>query len=455
MKRIVYVMLICLLMMCVGCSKKDTNDNNIVNKEEQDNKGEETAKPEETDQPEETTAPEESEEPEETDTNGDDSETNTDEEDSLVVKDEVVVVGMAEDILKNMTLEEKIGQLFIVNFELLDDSEGSYYEWRELTDNMKTALDKYKVGGVTFFARNIETREQTMEFINDLQENSRVPLFISVDEEGGDVARIANNTNMKTTVFPSMEVVGELGDEDYAYTIGETIGKEIKELGFNLDFAPVADVKTNEANTEIGNRSFGSDPKLVAKMVKQVVKGLQSQNVSATLKHFPGHGDVSENSHDGSVNVENDIERLRKIDFVPFKAGIKAGVDFIMVSHISISRVTESTEPASLCSLVMQNMLRTELGFEGVIITDAFNMKAITDNYTAGKAAVTAIKSGADVILMPENLEEAYESVLEAVNDGTIKESNIDDSVRRILQLKLKRGIILSNTNLIPQESEE
>jgi beta-N-acetylhexosaminidase len=373
----------------------------------------------------------------------------TKEPESKVVTDDASVKGMAKDILKNMTLKEKVAQLFVVNFELLDESKGCFYEFRELTELMKENLKEYAVGGVIFFARNIETREQTIKFIEDLQKTSKYPLFISVDEEGGTVSRIASNSNMGTTVFPSMEEIGEYQDKEYAYNLGDTIGKEIKELGFNLDFAPVADVKTNELNTEIGDRAFGSDGKLVSSMVKEVVKGLQNQGVSATLKHFPGHGDVSGDSHEGAVNVENDLARMRKIDFVPFVGGVKAGVDFIMVSHISISRITEDTVPATLSSIVMQDMIRTELGFDGPIITDAMNMKAITDKYSAGEAAVGAILAGADIILMPNEFDEAYQAVLEAVEDNKISEERIEASVLKSLEVKIRRGLILSDTKLI------
>lgn len=432
MKRILCILIILVTVISSGCTNTDKGDNKKNTPTPQVTPTSSQVSQNPTSEPEETTEPKENEQ--------------------IGISDKFVVKGMAKDILKNMTLEEKIGQLFIVNFELLDDSKGSYYEWRNTTKKMIHNLDKYKIGGVIFFARNIENREQTMKFIQNLQKNRKFPLFISVDEEGGDVARIGSNTNMKTTEFESMEQVGKLNDKKYAHSIGKTIGKEIRELGFNLDFAPVADVKTNEANTEIGNRSFGSDPEVVSSMVQQVVIGLQEEGVSATLKHFPGHGDVSENSHEGSVNVENDIERLRKIDFKPFAAGVDAGVDFIMASHISISRVTESTVPASLCPLVLQDMIRTELRFEGVVITDAMNMKAITDDYNAKEAAVTAIKSGVDIILMPENLEQAYQGILEAVKDGTISEERINESVDRILQVKIKRGLILEDTDLIIRE---
>lgn len=377
------------------------------------------------------------------------------EEEPYVVTDEAAIMGMARDILKNMTTEEKVGQLFMVNLELLDDSEGNYYEHLKLTKKMKKNLGKYPVGGVILFSRNISTTEQTTKLIKKLQKNSKVPLFVAVDEEGGDVARIANNDNMRTTKFPTMEEVGATADKEYAYNMGATIGKEIKELGFNLDFAPVADVRTNELNTEIGNRSFGDDPDLVADMVVEVVKGLQDQGVSSTLKHFPGHGDASADSHEGAVDVENDINRLRQVELVPFKAGIKAGADLIMVSHISVSKLTGTTEPASLSSLVMKDMLRTEMRFDGIIITDAMDMKAITDYCDPGEAAVTSILSGADICLMPEDLPIAYEAVLKAVEDGVISEKRLEESVTRILELKIKRGIILSDTQLIHEMEAE
>ncbi len=376
------------------------------------------------------------------------------EETDKVVTDKTQIVGMANEILSNMTLEEKIGQLFIVNFEQLDTRKGDTYDFTKVTATMREALKKYKVGGVIFFSRNMVTPKQTTKFIHKLQGFSSVPMFISVDEEGGDVARIANNEKMNTTKFPTMEQVGQISDEDYAFNMGQTIGKEIKALGFNLDFAPVADVRTNELNTEIGNRSFGDDSKLVSKLVSQVVIGLQSENVVATLKHFPGQGSTTGDSHKGAVDVDSDINELRKVSFVPFKSGIKAGADVIMVSHLSISNVTGSTKPASMTELVMKDILRTELSFEGLIITDAMNMKSVTNYYTPGEAAVNAISAGADMVLMPENFMAAYNAVYDAVSNGKIDEKTIDEKVQRILELKIKRGIILSDTSLSSTSEE-
>lgn len=366
-----------------------------------------------------------------------------------IVTDSTEIIAMAGSIVEKMTLEEKIGQMFVVHLEQLDKSEGGYFEFRQFTNNMADTLEKYPVGGIILFARNIEAIDQTKTLIEEAQKNTKVPLFIAVDEEGGSVARIGNNSNMHTTSFPVMEEIGAMNDEDYVYNMGVTIGKEIKELGFNLNFAPVADVKTNEYNTEIGDRAFGSDAKVVSKMVKQVVNGLQDQNVSATLKHFPGHGSVSGDSHTSPVNADTDLLGLRSTEFKPFQTGIDAGVDFVMISHISISKVTENTVPATMSKLVIQNMLRQELGFSGIIITDAMDMGAITKKFKPGDAAVKAIQAGIDIVLMTPDLEEAYQAVYDAVKAGEITEKQITESVQRIIETKIRRGIILSNTDLL------
>lgn len=366
--------------------------------------------------------------------------------------DEVTVQGMTEDILKNMTLEEKIGQLFIVELEALDIDDDN--KTRKLTENMKKSIEKYHIGGVVLFGRDIQTREQTKQLTSDLQDASKIPMFISVDEEGGSVARISSNEEMGTTSFPSMGEIGKTKDEKKAYEVGKTIGNDIRKLGFNLDFAPVADLLTDDGNVEIGDRSFGSDPEVVAKMVAEEVRGLQEEDVSATLKHFPGHGDASADTHKGYVSVENGIKTLRKREFVPFQAGIDEGCDFVMVSHVNISKVTQDETPSSLSELVIKEILRGELGFQKIIITDAMNMQAITKFYEDKEAAVMAIEAGNDMILMPENLKEAFEGIEEAVEEGEIEEKDIDDSVRRILNVKLERGVISKDTTLVEGEEK-
>ena len=357
--------------------------------------------------------------------------------------DEITLDGMVSDALSKMTLKEKIGQLFIVCTDSLD-----FNAETEVTEKMRKNLEEYKPGGVIFFSYNLKNRTQVKEMISDMQKTAEIPLFIAVDEEGGSVARIANSKNMQTTKFPAMAEIGKTGDSKNAYHVGETIGKEIYELGFNLDFAPVADINTNAENTEIGNRSFGSEPKTVADMVSQEVKGLQAQGVSATLKHFPGQGQCGEDTHKGYVELNATIDRLRDVEFLPFKSGISAGADMVMMSHVAVSKITGKETPASLTKLMVTDILREELQFDNVIITDAMNMKVITKFYDADQAAVMAIEAGNDMILMPDNFEQAFEGVLEAVKDGTLSESQINEAAGRVLSVKIKRGILPESSKL-------
>lgn len=349
---------------------------------------------------------------------------------------------LANDFMEQMTLEEKIGQLFVVNLEQLDTRKGNYYEFQKVTKAMKETISRYHVGGVILFSRNLRNREQTIRLNQGLQNVSRIPLFVTVDEEGGDVARIASNEKMGTTAFPSAEKIGQTEDDQYTYEMGKTIGTEIAELGFNVDFAPVADVKTSKLNSEIGNRSFGDDPEKVSEYVSAFIQGLNQVNVSATLKHFPGQGSSTGDTHENSVDIDSGIASLRKTDFLPFETGIAAGADFIMMSHISVSKVTESSIPASMSDLMMQTILRQELGFEKIIITDAFDMASITEHYSVAEAAYNAINGGADIILMPQNLEEAYQEILSKVREGKITMQRLEESVLRILAVKIQRGIL-------------
>lgn len=349
---------------------------------------------------------------------------------------------LANDYLSHMTVEEKVGQIFMVNLEQLDRRKGDYYEFHKCTKTMQRNIKKYHVGGVILFSRNIVKRKQTMKMTSGLFNADRTPLFIAVDEEGGRVARIASNPKMKTTAFPTAEEIGKKKDDAYTYKMGKTIGSEIRELGFNVDFAPVADVKTSTLNEEIGDRSFGSNPDKVSAHVSAFIQGLDKVGISGTIKHFPGQGSSDGDTHKGSVDIDSSIATLRKVDFVPFQAGIAAGADFAMVSHISVSKVTESAEPASMSELIMRTILREELGFQRIIITDAFDMASIVDNYTSAEAAYEAFKSGADIILMPQNFEEAYQEILSKVKDGTIEQERLDASVVRVLAVKIERGLL-------------
>ena len=226
-----------------------------------------------------------------------------------------------------------------------------------------------------------------------------------------------------------------------AAAAGAIIGKELAELGVNVDFAPVADVNTNPDNPVIGSRAFSSDPQVVAEQVCGFIGEIQKTGVSAAAKHFPGHGDTAMDSHDGETYVEHDLERLMTVDFVPFERAIGAGVDFVLMGHIKTPKVTTDGLPASL-SPALLGLLRQELGFDGIVITDAMNMGAIVEEYGAGESAVMAVQAGVDIVLMPADLEAAAEALTKAIEDGTLSEERVEESLRRILSLKYEKGLL-------------
>lgn len=345
---------------------------------------------------------------------------------------------LVDKIMKDMSISDMIYQMMFVTPEAITNV-GTVVRAGETTKN---ALEKYPVGGIVYFAQNFESREQTSEMISKTQEFSKIPLFISVDEEGGRVARLGSNPAMGTTKQPPMKLIGESKDPKKAYNVGKTMGTELNELGFNVDFAPDADVIINSNNKEIGDRSFGTDPELVSQMVENVVKGLQDNGVSATLKHFPGHGSTYVDSHTGYSESDRTIDELRTNEFLPFKSGIDAGADFIMISHMTLVNATEEKVPSSISKEVITDMLINELGYKGIVITDSFSMGAITKEYTTADAAVRAVNAGVDMILMSSDLTGTHGAILAAVESGEISKERIEESVRKILLLKAKKKMI-------------
>lgn len=343
---------------------------------------------------------------------------------------------LIEEYLSNMPLEDKVSQLFFVQPEALTGVDTAV----QASDVTKEALQEYAVGGIVMFSKNIQDRDQICAMLANLQAYSKYPLFLGVDEEGGSlVARVANSGTISVPTFPNMMEIGNTGNPEEAYEVGRTIGTYLKDLGFNLDFAPIADVLVNPENQVIGERAFGSDAELVAKMVKRVVEGLQEQEVSAVLKHFPGHGGTEADSHEGTAILNRTLEELRSEEFLPFQSGIEAGADMIMVGHISVPEVTGDDTPATLSETVITDLLRNELGFDGIIITDSMSMGAIVDHYGPGEAAVQVIRAGGDMILMPQDFVEARQAVLEAVYQQEITEERINESLRRIYRIKLRQ----------------
>lgn len=334
-----------------------------------------------------------------------------------------------------MPLEDKVAGLFIVTPESITGVNTAV----KAGEGTKEALGKYAVGGIVYFDKNIQSEEQLTEMITNTVNWSKYPLFIGVEEEGGSVSRIAQSS-IKVDKVNSPKDIAATEDATKAYEAGTTIGEYMNRLGFNLDLAPVADVATIE-NHVLKDRVYGSDTTAVGDFAVNMVKGLQDSGVSACMKHFPGLGGVSEDPHDGMVSTEYTKEQFLATDFPVYQQGIDAGVDFIMVSHLCVPSIVGDKIPSSLSAEVITDILRNELGYEGIVISDAMNMTAITDYYAADEAAVRALRAGCDMILMPEDFELAYRGILNAVNEGTIAEERIDDALRRIYKVKLRDNI--------------
>lgn len=341
---------------------------------------------------------------------------------------------VVESSISTMPLEDKVAGLFIVTPEALTGVSTA----TQAGEGTQEALNKWGIGGLIYFDKNIKDREQIMEMLSSTVSKSKYPIFLAVDEEGGSVSRVAKS-GIDVVQIDDMAAIGETGDTTQAHEAGLAIGNYLKELGFNLDFAPVADV-AGSGESVMGDRVFGSDAQLVGDMVSNLVEGIEGTGVSSCLKHFPGIGATEEDTHDGRVETAKTLDEMRSLDFVPFKAGIEAGADFVMVSHITVASLEEAV-PSSMSKTIMTDVLRDELGFQGIIITDAMNMSAITEYYTTEEAAVMAIQGGADMLLMPDDFEKAYEAVLTAVKDGTITEERIDESLKRIYRVKYKDRI--------------
>ena len=345
----------------------------------------------------------------------------------------------AGTLMQEMSLEEKVMQMLFVTPEALT----GYNLVTQSGAATKASLEERPVGGVIYFARNLVTMDQTTEMIKNIQEYSLEVtgrgLFIGVDEEGGSVARVADT--LGTTSFEDMAAYGAAGDTQAVYDIGATQAQELTALGFNVNFSPVADVLTNDSNQVVKDRSFGEDPELVSSMVTEVVKGLTDGGMLCAPKHFPGHGSTGGDTHDGFAASYRTIEELRECDLKPFQAAIDAGAPMVMVGHMTMTEIDDSS-PACMSSTIVKGILRDEMGYDGIIITDALNMDAVTDQYTNAEAAVNCISAGCDMLLCVSNISSVVSAVVDAVENGTISESQIDASVVRILTAKFRYGIM-------------
>ena len=355
--------------------------------------------------------------------------------------------------LQAMTLREKVGQLFIVRPESLDTTihfnlpEGidgrvddiKAIRLQTVNATMRGVNRNYPVGGVILYAHNIGDEARLGAFVSEIRALNGSPL-LCIDEEGGRVAYIANSGNYEVEKFESMAAIGATGDPRNAYYCGNTIGTYLCRYGFDIDFAPVADVNTNPENIVIGARAFSDNPEVAAPMVVSYLQGLKDAGVTGCIKHFPGHGDTNADTHFGYAQSLKTWEQMKDCELITFKAGIEWGAQMIMTAHIATPNVTGTEVPATMSPVILYDKLRTELGYQNIIITDAMKMKAITRQYTNAEAVVGTLQAGADIVLSPQNFVEAFDAVVKAVEDGRLTEKRIDQSVRRVLKLKKMIG---------------
>ena len=335
--------------------------------------------------------------------------------------------------LNTMTDRDKLCQLFIVSPESIT----GVSEVTEAGEMTKEALEKFPAGGIVYFSQNLVDKDQTAAMISNTQSYSKTPLFIAVDEEGGSVARCAEK--LGTTKFDPMYSYKEQGAQT-AHDNAKTIGSDIAQLGFNLDFAPVTDVWTNPENTVIGERAYSDNFDEVSALIPNAVSGFHDGGVLCSLKHFPGHGDTVEDSHSGLAHVNKTAEELENGELLPFKAGIEAGADMVMVGHLVVESIDD--KPATLSSKIVPDLLRQKLGYDGVVITDAMNMGAITQNYGCDEIVKGVFDADIDMILYPDDPNAYMDALEKALADGSITMEQVNAKVARILKLKYDKGIM-------------
>jgi len=322
--------------------------------------------------------------------------------------------------LNSMSLDEKIAQLFVV-------------AWRDPNtyDDLYRLFRDKKLGGFILFRENMSTYDKTKTLIFNLQAYSDIPLIISMDQEGGLVQRLKYLKDVKVTDIPYMYYLGKTKDENLAYQVGKVMARELRTIGVNVVFSPDIDIYSNPKNTVIGKRSFGSDYLLVNKMAGSLAKGLEETGVIPTYKHFPGHGDTDVDSHVDLPVINKSYEELKALELQTFSYAVNNNAKLIMVGHIALPNITGDNTPASLSKVLITDILKKDLNYNGLVITDALNMKALTDNYTQEEIIVKAIEAGVDILLMPDDIEKSLDYV-----KNNISEERINESVKKILMFK-------------------
>lgn len=341
----------------------------------------------------------------------------------------------ARELLSDMTLYEKLCQLLVVTPDVITGVSPT----QAADDTARAALEQYPVGGFMFSQENIADRRQTIDMLAGFQEMSKIPMFFCLDEEGGTVWRVMGNSRMGTTRIGRMYDYRDEGGQT-AYRNAEIIAQEIAALGFNVDFAPVADVWSNPDNEVIGSRAYSDDFTQAAELVPQAVRGFHAGGVACTLKHFPGHGCTVQDSHKGLAVVERTEQELREEELLPFIAGIDAGADMVMIGHLQVDAL-DPDNPATFSYKIVTELLREELGFQGVVITDSLGMGAISQ-YSEAERCEKALLAGCDILLGVREPEQTLHALMQAVEQGEITQERIDESVLRVLYLKFSMGLI-------------
>jgi beta-N-acetylhexosaminidase len=346
-------------------------------------------------------------------------------------KKEIPVVDPIKDQIQDMSLKEKVGQLVMVGLD-------GY----EMNINSQKLIQDYHVGGFVLLKRNVKDSQQLLDLVNTLKETNsinKIPLFLAIDEEGGRVSRMPEEFKK----MPTSQKIGEHNNRKLSKRVGEILGKEVKAFGMNMNLAPVLDIFCNPQNTVIGDRAFGDNPDLVSKLGLQAMKGIQEQGIISVVKHFPGHGDTSVDSHVGLPIIGHDLERLMVFELLPFSHVIDNNVDAIMLAHILLPKL-DPNFPASFSETIISEILREKMNYDGVIMTDDMTMGAIADNYDISNMAVKSIQSGCDIILICNDFstkEDVLKAIHSAVETGIISSERIDESVYRVLQLKKKYSL--------------
>lgn len=347
--------------------------------------------------------------------------------------------------INDMSLKEKIGQMIFVSYRTLD-----------YNDDLDNILKTVKPGGFILFGENISTYEQVSEYVKKIKATADIPMMISIDQEGGRVQRIKNLPDANALEIPSMYTLGKTKDKELSKNVGKVLASELVPFGINTDFAPSLDIFSNSNNTVIGQRAFGSDANTVIDMAIHFSRGMEEEGIIPVYKHFPGHGDTDADSHVELPVVNKTKEELYQNELLPFKAAIEDGAQMIMIAHIALPKVTGNYIPATLSKEIVSGILREELGFNGVVITDAVEMKALADNYSQEDICKMTIEAGVDMILMPKDPIEAANTIEKFVNEGTISEERINESVKRILLVKYKNKLnedrVLDKNNIGTQE---